>query len=79
MPSLGLQDKSIEFSKLIFVAATLINEKNMQKKKKTILNFFLFKLSSIDITMMTMEVKSVSRMHDEAESKQAGRKKRDVL
>lgn len=29
--------------------------------------------------MMTMEVKSVSRMHDEAESKQAGRKKRDVL
>lgn len=78
MPSLGLQDKSIEFSKLIFVAATLINEKNMQKKK-TILNFFLFKLSSIDITMMTMEVKSVSRMHDEAESKQAGRKKRDVL
>lgn len=78
MPSLGLQHKSIEFSKLIFVAATLINEKNMQKKK-TILNFFLFKLSSIDIAMMTMEVKSVSRMHDEAESKQAGRKKCDVL
>lgn len=29
--------------------------------------------------MMTMEVKSVSRMHDEAESKQAERKKCDVL
>lgn len=41
MPSLGLQDKSIEFSKLIFVAATLINEKNMQKRKNHI-EFFSF-------------------------------------
>lgn len=40
MPSLGLQHKSIEFSKLIFVAATLINEKNMQKKKPYWIFFF---------------------------------------
>ena len=53
--------------------AILINEKNMHNNiKLTFLDFALFKLFSVDITMMIMEVKCISIMNDEAKSKQAG-------